>query len=119
MKPRRDRIEDKLLALGVRPNLLGFGCLVDAVEIWMERGRSREITKVLYPEIADRRGTTGSRVERAIRHAIEMAADCCGYEDMMEILGTTTTPEKGKLTNGEFIATLALLVAREERAETE
>ena len=117
MKTRTERIEDKLLALGVKPNLLGFGYLVDAVEIWMERGRSREITKVLYPEIADRRGTTNLRVERAIRHAIEIAADCTPYEDMLEILGTTTNMNKGKLTNGEFIATLALLVAREERNE--
>ena len=101
----------------MRPNLRGFGYLVDAVEIWIERGRSREITKVIYPEIAAKRGTTNLRVERAIRHAIEIAADCCGYEDMMEILGTTTSMSKGKLTNGEFIATLALLVAREERED--
>lgn len=115
MKPRTERIEDKLLALGVKPNIKGFHYLVDAVEIWMERGGCASITKELYPQIAAKHGTTGIRVGRAIRHAIEMAADSCGYEDIAEILGTKTNMNKGKLTNGEFIAALALLVAREER----
>lgn len=119
MKPRRDRIEDKLLSLGVKPNLLGFRYSVDAVEIWMERGGDMSMTKELYPEVAAKRGTTPSRVELAIRHAIEIAADCTSYEDMAAILGTTTSMNKGKLTNGEFIAALALLVEREERAEAE
>lgn len=115
MKTRTERIEDKLLALGIKPNLLGFRYAADAVEIWMERGGNLSMTKELYPEVAAKRGTKSTRVERAIRHAIEMAAVCGGYEDMAQILGTTTNMNKGKLTNGEFIATLALLVAREER----
>lgn len=115
MKTRTERIEDKLLALGIKPNVRGFRYLAQAVEIWVERGGCIAITKELYPEVADRHGTTGSRVERAIRHAIEVAADSCGYEDFAEILGTTTNMNKGKLTNSEFIATLALLVEREER----
>lgn len=119
MKPRTERIEDKLLALGIKPNLLGFRYSVDAVEIWIERGGNMSMTKELHPEIAAKRGTTSSRVERAIRHAIEIAADCTSYEDMASILGTTTSMNKGKLTSGVFIATLALLVAREEREEAE
>lgn len=115
MKPRIERIEDKLLALGIKPNLLGFRYAADAVEIWMERGGNMSMTKELYPEIAAKRGTKSTRVERAIRHAIETAADCTSYEDMAAILGTTASMNKGKLTNGEFIATLALLVEREER----
>ena len=103
----------------MEPNLLGFGYLVDAVEIWIERGRSREVTKVLYQEIAAKNGTKSKRVERAIRHAIEMAYELYGGEDFAALFGTKDNPENGKLTNGEFIATLALRVAREERAETE
>lgn len=117
MKPRTERIEDKLLALGVKPNIKGFRYLVDAVEIWMERGGNMSMTKELYPQIAAKNGTTSFRVERAIRHGIETAADCTSYEDMAAILGTTTNMNKGKLTNGEFIATLALLVEREERGD--
>lgn len=119
MKTRTERIEDKLLALGIKPNLYGFRYSADAVEIWMERGGCIAITKELYPEIAAKRATTRTRVERAIRHAIETAADCCSFEDMASILGTTTNMNKGKLTNGEFISTLALLVAREESEGTE
>lgn len=117
MKTRTERIEDKLLALGIKPNISGFRYLVDAVEIWAERNGDLSITKELYPQIAVKRGTTGSRVERAIRHAIETAADCCSFEDMASILGTTTNMNKGKLTNSEFISTLALLVEREERMD--
>jgi two-component system response regulator (stage 0 sporulation protein A) len=119
MKTRTERIEDKLLALGVKPNLLGFGYTVDAVEIWIERGGRMSITKELYPEIAAKNGTTRSKVERDIRHAIETAYELYGGEDFAALFGTKDNPEKGKLTNGEFIATLALLVAREEMGDAE
>ena len=117
MKTKRERIEDKLLALGIKPNLYGFRYLVDAVEIWQESGGVPSITKDIYPEIAAKHGATGSRVERAIRNAIESAYDSCDYEDIATLLGTKANMNKGELTNGEFIATLALKVAREERRD--
>ena len=66
-----------------------------------------QITKQLYPEIASRYHTTPSRVERAIRHAIEVAWGR-GRQDVVEnIFGYTVSAAKGKPTNSEFIAMIA------------
>lgn len=66
-----------------------------------------QITKQLYPEIADKYKTTPSRVERAIRHAIEVAWGR-GKQDIVEnIFGYTVSAAKGKPTNSEFIAMIA------------
>ena len=66
-----------------------------------------QITKSLYPQIAQKFGTTPSRVERAIRHAIEVAWGR-GEVDLMEnIFGYTVSASKGKPTNSEFIAMIA------------
>ena len=65
------------------------------------------ITKELYPEIAQKYATTVSRVERAIRHAIEVAWNR-GQIDMHEkLFGYTVNSNKGKPTNSEFIAMIA------------
>ena len=66
-----------------------------------------QITKQLYPEIAERYRTTPSRVERAIRHAIEVAW-ARGKNDAVEsIFGYTISASKGNPTNSEFIAMIA------------
>lgn len=65
------------------------------------------VTKVLYPEIAKRFGTTPSRVERAIRHAIEVAWDRGDLETLQKYFGYTVNSAKGKPTNSEFIAMIA------------
>ena len=66
-----------------------------------------QITKVLYPDIAKKFGTTAPRVERAIRHAIEVAWGR-GNQDLIEnLFGYTVSSDKGKPTNSEFIALLA------------
>lgn len=65
------------------------------------------ITKVLYPSIAKRFSTTSSRVERAIRHAIEVAWDRGDVDTLNEIFGYTIHTAKGKPTNSEFIAMIA------------
>ena len=65
------------------------------------------VTKVLYPEVARRFGTTASRVERAIRHAIEVAWDR-GDEDILNsYFGYTIHNTRGKPTNSEFIAMIS------------
>jgi two-component system response regulator (stage 0 sporulation protein A) len=65
------------------------------------------ITKLLYPSIAKRHKTTPSRVERAIRHAIEVAW-CRGKMDTIdELFGYTVSNGKGKPTNSEFVALIA------------
>ena len=65
------------------------------------------VTKVLYPEVAKRFGTTPSRVERAIRHAIEVAWDRGDIETLQKYFGYTVNSAKGKPTNSEFIAMIA------------
>ena len=65
------------------------------------------ITKILYPTIAKRHQTTSSRVERAIRHAIEVAWDRGDLETLQKYFGYTVSVSKGKPTNSEFIALIA------------
>ena len=65
------------------------------------------VTKVLYPEVAKRFNTTASRVERAIRHAIEVAWDRGDLETLQKYVGYTVSNVKGKPTNSEFIAMIA------------
>jgi two-component system response regulator (stage 0 sporulation protein A) len=65
------------------------------------------ITKVLYPTIAKKYDTTASRVERAIRHAIEVAWERGRMETIEELFGYTVSNGKGKPTNSEFIALIA------------
>ena len=87
----------------------------DAMEEDKSRSHSLEtlvkvinaVTKVLYPEVAKRFGTTASRVERAIRHAIEVAWDRGDLETLQKYFGYTVSNVKGKPTNSEFIAMIA------------
>lgn len=70
-------------------------------------GRDQCGDKVLYPEVAKRFNTTASRVERAIRHAIEVAWDRGDLETLQKYFGYTVSNAKGKPTNSEFIAMIA------------
>ena len=65
------------------------------------------ITKQLYPGVAQKYGTTASRVERAIRHAIEVAWDRGNVEVLEHYFGYTINSSRGKPTNSEFIAMIA------------
>ena len=65
------------------------------------------ITKILYPTIAKKHQTTPSRVERAIRHAIEVAWNRGRLETINDLFGYTVQHDKGKPTNSEFIAIIA------------
>ena len=65
------------------------------------------VTKVLYPEVAKRYQTTSSRVERAIRHAIEVAWNRGKIENINNLFGIKVYSSNEKPTNGEFIALVA------------
>ena len=65
------------------------------------------VTKQLYPSVAKKHGTTPSRVERAIRHAIEVAWDRGDVDILNSYFGYTIHASKGKPTNSEFIALIA------------
>lgn len=92
---------------GIQPHLIGYEYLGEAIEIvHADRRKLRYITCSLYPDIAVKFNTTYARVERAMRHAIEVAMNNLSLEEVEEIFGKTISPIKGKPTNAQFIATL-------------
>ena len=94
--------------VGVPAHIKGYQYLREAIMMVVNDIEViNQITKSLYPQIAQKFGTTPSRVERAIRHAIEVAWGR-GEVDLMEnIFGYTVSASKGKPTNSEFIAMIA------------
>ena len=72
------------------------------------------VTKALYPGVAKRYGTTSSRVERSIRHAIEEAWDRGDPDILQKYFSYTVSSTKGKPTNGEFIAAIVDMLTLEE-----
>jgi two-component system response regulator (stage 0 sporulation protein A) len=106
--------------IGVPAHIKGYQYLREAIIITVEdMDVINAVTKVLYPEVAKRFGTTPSRVERAIRHAIEVAWDRGDLETLQKFFGYTVSNTKGKPTNSEFIAMIAdrlLLESRTHRA---
>jgi len=101
-------VTDLLHQIGVPAHIKGYRYLRDAIRLTIEDSEFIDsVTKKLYPSVAKLHKTTSSRVERAIRHAIEVAWDR-GYIDLIEdLFGYTIHSEKGKPTNSEFIALIA------------
>ena len=94
--------------IGVPAHIKGYQYLREAIILTVENmDVINAVTKVLYPEVAKRFGTTPSRVERAIRHAIEVAWDRGDIETLQKYFGYTVNSAKGKPTNSEFIAMIA------------
>lgn len=94
--------------IGVPAHIKGYHYLREAILLVMNNmDLLGGITKELYPMIAKKFNTTPSRVERAIRHAIEVAWNRGRIETINKIFGYTVHDEKGKPTNGEFIAMIA------------
>ena len=101
-------ISKMLHTLGVPSHIKGYSYIREGINIILESNDIMGgITKELYPEIARRYNTTSSRVERAIRHAIEISWNRGDYETMEEIFGHSVDYDKAKPTNSEFIATIA------------
>lgn len=103
LSPAEQEIERKLLLLGIPPHVKGFWYIREAVKMLLEReDKIFGVTKILYPDIARLHDTTSTRVERAIRHAIELSwsrdelANCCIFA------GRKTKP-----SNAEFLALLS------------
>lgn len=94
--------------MGVPAHVRGYQYLRDAIILVIgEMSLLGAVTKELYPMIAEKYNTTPSRVERAIRHAIELAWDRGNVELMNKFFGYTIDVERGKPTNSEFIAMVA------------
>ena len=91
--------------IGIPAHIKGYQYLRDAIAISVEEEDMLiSVTKVLYPTIAKRHQTTPSRVERAIRHAIEVAWSRGQVDTINDLFGYTISNGKGKPTNSEFIA---------------
>ncbi|MBQ7718156.1 MAG: sporulation transcription factor Spo0A [Clostridia bacterium] len=94
--------------VGVPANIKGYQYLRDAIILAMtEKDIIGAVTKQLYPRVAANHNTTASRVERAIRHAIEVACLRGNEEALYKLFGYTVSNNKGKPTNSEFIAMIA------------
>ena len=94
--------------IGVPAHIKGYQYLREAILLTIhDMDAINAVTKVLYPEVARKYATTPSRVERAIRHAIEVAWDRGDVETLQKFFGYTVSGIKGKPTNSEFIAMIA------------
>ena len=94
--------------LGIPSHIKGYQYIREGIGILYERPETiGGITKELYPELANKFDTTVSRVERAIRHAIEVSWNRGSWDLMEEIFGHSVDIDKAKPTNSEFIVTIA------------
>ncbi len=94
--------------IGIPAHIKGYQYLREAIICAVnDMDVINAVTKVLYPEVAEKFNTTPSRVERAIRHAIEVAWDRGDVEVLQKFFGYTVSGVKGKPTNSEFIAMIA------------
>lgn len=110
--PDRNNLEAQVTGvihkIGVPAHIKGYQYLRTAIIMTIENGELiNSVTKVLYPTVAKKYQTTSSRVERAIRHAIEVAWDRGDLDTLNAYFGYTIQNERGKPTNSEFIAMIA------------
>ncbi|MEG0090596.1 MAG: sporulation transcription factor Spo0A [Oscillospiraceae bacterium] len=102
------KVSEILHTMGVPAHIKGYSFLRQSIIMVIEDPEVISlVTKRLYPDVAKTNGTTASRVERAIRHAIEVAWDRGNVEVMNEYFGYTINNMRGKPTNSEFIAMIA------------
>ena len=104
--------------IGVPAHIKGYKYLREAIMLTVvDMEIINAVTKVLYPEVAKKFSTTPSRVERAIRHAIEVAWDRGDVEVLQKFFGYTVSNLKGKPTNSEFIAMIADRLSLQRKLE--
>ena len=105
--------------IGVPAHIKGYQYLREAIVYTVnDMDAINAVTKVLYPAVARKFGTTASRVERAIRHAIEVAWDRGDLETLQKYFGYTVSNAKGKPTNSEFIAMISDRLQLDRREQT-
>lgn len=107
-KEIEEKITNIFITVGIPAHIKGYQFLREAIKLAMENPDIiNSITKKLYPSIAERFDTSASKVERAIRHAIEVAWNRGKIENINSIFGLTVYSNNEKPTNGEFIALVA------------
>lgn len=111
-----DLVDDFLTEIGMPCNLIGYGHARTALKmIIIDPTYLNAITGRLYPQIAKQNDSTPSRVERAIRHAVEVTWRRINLNTMDRLFGSIADPSKGKLTNSEFLATSHKIISRRLR----
>lgn len=96
-----------LMEIGVPTHLVGYKMMVDAITTAAQNIRfTDDMCGSVYPYLAMIHQTTPSRVERAIRHCIEVCFARCAYDKLNEHFGNTIDAEKGKASNGQFISAM-------------
>ena len=103
-----EKITNIFITVGIPAHIKGYQFLREAIKLSMENPDIiNSITKKLYPSIAEKFETSASKVERAIRHAIEVAWNRGKIENINNVFGLTVYSNNEKPTNGEFIALVA------------
>lgn len=103
-----EKISEIFISIGIPPHIKGYGYLREGIKMTIERPYIiNSVTKELYPSIAKKYGTTASKVERAIRHAIEVAWNRGRIDAINAIFGSRIYLGTEKPTNSEFIALVA------------
>ena len=102
------RVSDIMREIGVPAHIKGYEYLRESILLTIENpDLLHAVTKILYPTVAKKNKTTSSRVERAIRHAIEVAWDRGDVDVLASYFGYTIQNSRGKPTNSEFIAMIS------------
>ena len=119
--PREQSLDERLgslfLTIGIPAHIKGYQFLRCGVKMVIEQpDRINRITKELYPSIARQYGTTASKVERAIRHAIEVAWNRGRVDTLNRAFGCRVCTPEDKPTNGEFVALIADKVSAKKSA---
>lgn len=103
-----EKISEIFIAIGIPPHIKGYGYLREGIKMTIEHPYIiNSVTKELYPSIAKKYGTTASKVERAIRHAIEVAWNRGRIDAINAIFGSRIYLGTEKPTNSEFVALVA------------
>lgn len=122
IKKEKENIETKITnmmhEIGVPAHIKGYLYLREAITmVYHDIELLGSVTKILYPDIAKHFNTTASRVERAIRHAIEVAWNRGNIDSITDLFGYTINVSKAKPTNSEFIAMVADKLRLERRSK--
>ena len=112
IEKRKNTLDEKIskifISVGIPPHIKGYYYLREGVKMAVENPEIiNNITKQLYPKIGEKFSTTSSKVERAIRHAIEVACNRGRIDTINSLLGIRAYSSNDKPTNGEFIALIA------------
>jgi len=116
-RPVDFEVTDVIREIGIPAHIKGYQYLREAITmIVADNNFLGSVTKELYPTVAQKYSTTPSRVERAIRHSIEVAWNRGNIDLINQLFGCTVNKDKGKPTNSEFMAMIADKLRMEMRA---